>query len=37
MTMFSDTERTLLTWKVVYKDVGHLIQIKKISEERYTK
>jgi len=32
--MFSDTERILLTWKVVHKS-GHLIQIKKISEEKY--
>ena len=34
---FSDTERILLTWKVVHKSRGHLIQIKKISEIRYTK
>ena len=33
--MISDTENILVTWKVVHKSVGHLIQIKKISEERY--
>lgn len=34
--MFSDTERILVTWKVIHKNVGHLIQIKKMSELKYT-
>ncbi len=35
--IFSETENVLMTWKVVHKSVGHLIQIKLISEETYIK